>query len=97
MSTRDKTGKKPSENEIDQIVVAQANNDSAWEKPIRARRPRSTSLSIPPGLAARAAFLARLHRQASVEQWLTHIIEERLELEEAAFAGVKRDLSAKIG
>jgi hypothetical protein len=31
------------------------------------------------------------------EEWLTHVIQERIELEEAAFGGVKRDLAAKVG
>ena len=86
-----------SEQEIDQVVVAQASDDLAWEKPIRVRRTKPTSLSIPADLAARAAFLARLHRTRSVEEWLTHIIQERIELEEAAFIGVKQDLAAKAG
>ena len=97
MSARDKAKKEPPEQEIDQIVVAQANDDAAWEKPIRVRRTRSASLSIPADLAARAAFLAQLHRKTSVEEWLTHIIQERVELEEAAFVGVKHDLAAKPG
>ena len=95
MSTKDKT-KKLSEQEIDQIVVAQANEDSAWEKPVRVRRTKPASLSIPADLAARAAFLAQLHRTKNVEEWLTHVIQERVELEEAAFVGVKQDL-AKAG
>ena len=79
--------------EIDKIVIAQANNDSAWGKPIRVRRSKPACLSIPADLAARAAFLAQIHRTKSVEEWLTHIIQERVELEEAAFAGVKHDLT----
>jgi len=31
----------------------------------------------------------------TVEEWLTHIIQERVELEEAAFVRVKHDLAAK--
>ena len=93
--SKDKT-KKLSEPEIDQIVAAQANDDSAWEKPIRVRRTKSASLAIPANLAARAAFLARLHRTKYVDDWLMHIIQERIELEEAAFIGVKQDL-AKTG
>jgi competence protein ComGF len=54
-------------------------------------------LSIPAELAARAAFLARLHRQRSIDEWLTHIIQERVELEEAAFVGAKRELATKNG
>ena len=94
---RNKTKKNLSEQEIDQIVVAQANDDSAWEKPIRVRRTKPASLSIPADLAARAAFLAQLHRTKSVEEWLTRIIQERVELEEAAFVGAKQDLAAKAG
>jgi hypothetical protein len=97
MSTRGKTRKNLSEKDIDQMVVAQANDESAWEKPIRVRRTKGASLSIPADLAVRAAFLARLHRKANVEEWLTHIIQERVELEEAAFVGAKHDLAAKAG
>ena len=52
-----KPAKKPklSQKELDQRVIAQAENDSAWEKPVRVKRVRGTSLSIPGDLAARAA------------------------------------------
>ena len=53
--------KNLSEQDIDQIVVAQANDDSAWEEPIRVRGTKLASLSIPADLVARAAFLAQLH------------------------------------
>jgi predicted component of type VI protein secretion system len=43
-------------------------------------------------LAARAAFLARGHRSESLDEWLTHVIRERVELEEAAFVGAKQEL-----
>jgi hypothetical protein len=84
-----------SEEEVDRIVVAQADDDSVWGKPIRVRRTRPVSLSLPPELAARAAFFARLHREEELEEWLRRIIQERIDLEEAAFAGLKRDLLAK--
>jgi hypothetical protein len=94
--SKDKTKKLP-ELEIDRLVTAQAGDDSAWEKPIRVRRAKSASLAIPANLAARAVFLAQLHRATNVDDWLTHIIQERIELEEAAFMGVKQDLAAKTG
>jgi len=97
MSTRGKTRKNLSEKDIDQMVVAQANDESAWERPIGVRRTKEASLSIPADLAVRAAFLARLHRKTNVQEWLTHIIQERVELEEAAFVGAKHDLTAKVG
>lgn len=95
MSTKGRAKKRLSEKDIDQLVVAQANNNSAWEEPTRVRRTKSAPLSIPADLAARAAFLARLHRKTSAEEWLRHIIQERVELEEAAFVGAKHDLSGK--
>ena len=80
---------------IDEIVTAQANDESAWEKPVRARRSKRASVELPSELAARAAFFARLHRGVSVEDWVARVIEERIELEEAAFAELKRELAAK--
>ncbi len=97
MSPKSNTKKNLSEQEIDRMVVAQADDESAWEKPIGVRRPKPTSLSIPADLAARAAFLAQAHRTQTVGDWLTRIIQERIELEEAAFAGAKQDLARKIG
>jgi hypothetical protein len=95
MSAKNRTKKKPSEREIDRVVVAQADEDSAWEEPVHVRKTKPASLSISPNLAARATFLAQLHHTESVDRWLTHIIQERIELEEAAFVGVKQDLATK--
>jgi len=86
-----------SEPEIDQILESQAEDDSAWQKPIKVRRAKSTSLSLPADLAARAAFLARLHREKNVDEWLARIIKERLELEEVAFGRAKREMSLRNG
>lgn len=83
-----------SEREIDQLVIAQANDDSAWEEVIQVRKSMPASLFIPADLAARAAFLARLHRTDSLEEWLAHIIQERVEIEEAAFMEIKQALRA---
>jgi len=59
------------------------------------RKTKPTALSIPGELAARAAFLAQLHRETGMEEWLTRIIRERIELEEAAFLEIKGDLAIK--
>jgi hypothetical protein len=88
--------KKLSENEIDRRVIKQAGDDSAWEKPVKVKRDK-TSLTLPANLAARAAFLARLHRKASLDEWLTDVIQERVELEEAAFADARQAMSSKAG
>ena len=86
-----------SEEEIDKIVESQAKDDSAWERPIKVLRAKSTALSLPADLAARAAFLARLHREKNVEDWLSRIIKERVELEEVAFSEAKRAMSHRNG
>jgi hypothetical protein len=88
---------KQSQDEIDKIIVSQTEDNSKWDKPIRVNRKNVAKVSIPAELAARAAFLARLHKQPGIEEWLTHIILERVELEEAAFAGAKRELKTPNG
>src|SRR6266699_2549787 len=60
MTSKKKRAKKLSEEEIDTIVEAQGADDSAWEEPIEVRKREAASVSIPAGLAARVAFLARL-------------------------------------
>jgi len=89
--------KKLSEDEIDRLVEAQADDDSAWNKPLMVHKGRPASVSIPGDLAARAAFLARVHRAPAVEEWIRRIIQERIELEEVAYSAVKRDLATKAG
>jgi hypothetical protein len=87
--------RKITEEDIDNLVVAQAGNESAWEVPVQVRRGEPGTISIPADLAARAAFLAQVHRASGVEEWLTRVIRERVELEEVAFAEAKRDLAGK--
>jgi hypothetical protein len=97
MAIMKSTNKQLTEQEIDSIVETQAEDDSAWEKPIEVRKARSTSLSIPAELAARAAFLAKLHREKNVEDWLRKVIKERVELEEVAYNEAKREISLRNG
>ncbi len=96
-SKKKSTRKQFSEEEIDKVVESQAEEDSAWQKPIKVRRVKPTALSLPAELAARAAFLARLHREKNVEEWLARIIKERVELEEVAFSAAKRAMSLRSG
>jgi len=85
---------KPTQDQIDQLVTAQAKEDSAWEKAVVVRRPKSTSLSIPAELAARAAFLAKLHRESRLDKWVERIVRERVEIEESAFTAAKKTLAS---
>lgn len=83
-----------SQEQIDRLVTAQADEDTAWQKAIVVKRPKSTSLSIPAELAARAAFLAKLHRESRVDKWVERIVRERVEIEESAFTAAKRTLAS---
>ena len=96
-SKKKQAGKQLSEKEIDTIVESQADDESAWEKPIKVRRAKAASLSIPAELAARATFLAKLHRENNVEDWLTKVIKERVELEEVAYNEAKREMLLRSG
>ncbi len=42
--------------EIDSAVIAQTEDDSCWEKPVKVMKSKSTSLALPSALASRAAF-----------------------------------------
>lgn len=96
MKPKGKTAKtRLSDAEIDALVEAQANYPSAWDKPTKVRRGKNAPLSLPADLAARAVFLAKLHREKNVDSWLARIIKERVELEERAFSQAKRALSAR--
>ncbi len=82
------------EDQVDRFVTGQADDDSAWQKAIVVRRPKCQPLSIPAELAARAAFLARLHRETRVDKWVERIVRERVEIEESAFTAAKRALAS---
>jgi len=81
--------------QIDDLVVSQAEDDTAWDKPIKVRRTKPGLFSLPPELAERAMFLARVHHAADMEEWLATVIRERIELEEFAFTSAKREMRTK--
>jgi hypothetical protein len=87
--------KKFSEKEIDDIVISQADDDSAWDEPVQIQRMKPVNISVPPDMARRALFFARLHREKKLEKWLTRIIQERIDIEESAFAEVKREMGIR--
>ena len=95
MSTRKKRKTATLDQEaIDQLVIAHSDDESAWEAPIRIKKSKPASLAIPGDLAARAAFLANLHREAGVDKWVERVLRARVELEELAFAEAKKELAS---
>lgn len=96
MTMKNKTRKKAlSEEEVDNLVIAQADDDDAWDEAIQVSGKEAASLSLPAELAARAAFLAKLHKEQSTKEWLRRIIAERIELEESAFMNFKKELATQ--
>lgn len=85
---------RPNDEQIDELVVVETRDDSAWEPPIRAKRSTRASLSIPGELASRAVFLARLHHEAALDKWVERVVRERVEIEELAFAEAKKKLAS---
>jgi hypothetical protein len=84
----------PKQEAIDELVISQADDDSAWGPRIHVKRPKATSLTIPGELAARAAFLAKLHHESGVGKWVERIVRARVELEERAFVTAKKELAS---
>lgn len=97
MKGKKTNSKRLTESQVDAMVESEADDDSAWTKPVRVRRAKAASLTIPGKLAARVEFLAKLHREKKAVDWVTKVIEERVELEELAFKRIKRDLSLRNG
>lgn len=95
MSTNRKIKKPLLSEEVDELVEAQADEDAAWDESVQVKRKDSASVAIPASLAERAAFLAKLHKERNVEEWLKRIIRERVELEESAFVEGKRAISSR--
>jgi hypothetical protein len=58
-----------SEEEIDRIVVAQADDDSAWEKPVKVKPAKSSTMHSPSELAVRAAFFVRLPEEDMAKRY----------------------------
>ena len=50
-----------SEQAIDDLVVAQADEKAHWEKPMQVRKTKHASISLSGDLVARARFFAHMH------------------------------------
>jgi hypothetical protein len=92
----DRRARRLTQDEIDERVIAQAEDESAWEPLVHVSR-KQAAIGLPGNLAQRAAFLARLHRERNLQSWIERVVRERVELEERAFTQARRELGSKSG
>lgn len=86
--------RKLSEEEIDQLVIAEAEDLTKWEEPISVK---PTSIRLSPSIIEKARYLAKLHKARGYQTWLKHIIEERIKLEEEILSNFERELKVDGG
>ena len=84
-----KQKKRLTEEEIDKLVIAEANDMSKWGKPIAVK---ATSIRFSPSIIEKAKYLAKLHKARGYQTWLKQIVEERIKLEEKLLSDYKREL-----
>lgn len=83
--------RKLTEEEIDRLVIAEANDTSKWEKPVAVK---PTSIRFSPAIIERAKYFAKLHKTRGYQTWLKQVVEERIKLEEELLSDFKRELKA---
>ena len=81
--------KKLTEEEIDKLVIVEADDMTRWEKPITVK---PTSIRFSPSIIEKAKHLAKLHKARGYQTWLKQIVEERIEQEEKLLSDFKREL-----
>jgi hypothetical protein len=92
-ATKPPSTRQPSrltQEQIDERVIAEAEDDSAWEPTVHVSR-KPTAVGLPASLAQRAAFLAHLHHETILQTWIERVVRERVELEEGAFTLARRE------
>jgi hypothetical protein len=94
-STRKQRKKRLTEK--DDIVESQSDDDSAWGKTDTRSQGKVGDNVYPSRISGKSSLLAKLHRENDVEDWLTKIIKERVEMEEVAFSEAKRQMSLRNG
>ncbi len=84
-----KHNKRLTEEEIDKLVTAEADDMTKWEKPIAVR---PTSIRFSSSIIEKAKYLAKLHKARGYQTWLKQIVEERIKQEEKLLSDFKREV-----
>ncbi|MFQ5770035.1 MAG: hypothetical protein ACE5HX_05840 [bacterium] len=86
--------KKLKDEDIDEIVIKDANDLSKWENPIQVKAPQAISLRLSPELIQKIKILAKIHKKNNYHKWLEKIIEERINLEEELLESIRSELTS---
>lgn len=78
--------KRLTEEEIDKIVIAEADDMTKWEKPIMVK---SAAVLFSKSIIEKAKYLAKLHKARGYQMWLKQIVKERIKLEEKLLSDFK--------
>ncbi len=84
--------RKLTEDQIDEIVIKEADDLSKWESPVHVKAPQAISLRLSPQLIQKAKFLATLHKSKGYQSYLEKIIKERIQLEEKLIESIKPEI-----
>lgn len=81
--------KRLAEEEIDRLIIAEADDMTKWEKPIAVK---PTSIRFSPSIIEKAKYLAKVHKARGYQTWLKQVVEERIKQEEKLLSDFKREL-----
>jgi len=88
--------RKLTEQEIDEIVIREADDINKWEEPISVKASGEASILLSPDTIRKAEYFARLHKYRGYQTWLKRIIEERIKTEEEILKDLKQRLESEI-
>jgi len=84
--------KRLTEEEIDRIIINEADDKTKWRKPITVK---PVLIRFSPSIIEKAKHLAKLHRASDYQVWLKRIVEERIRLEEELLSDFKGGFSSR--
>jgi hypothetical protein len=86
--------RKLTEQEIDEIVVSEANDSTKWEEPISVKPSGAALIRLSSDMIEKARYLAKLHNYHSYQTWLKRVIEDRIKTEEELLKELKQELNS---
>ena len=86
---------KLTEQEIDEIVIGEANDMTKWEEPISVEPSGAISIRLSPDTIKKANYFAKLHKYRGYQTWLKRIIEDRIKTEEEILRELKQRLESE--